>query len=249
MSGPETIHLSLRESRMLLERIFQHIGVADCLLHSVKDAALYSAALNITPLGRVFDHLEQVADFAPQRMRLLEGARDGDGDPIDVLDAGGQHAWIAAEPALALLVSAHRQGEKPVVIVRNATAPEEFGVVSGLVEIYDIAADVRPLSDGAIEIRARKPDLGVRKILTRIQHDGLPTTHQVWEKLLELSKKALAPDSVLSRTHNGDIIVRPDGTVIGRRDEEFSEFDPTLLIDKGQELQSGAPVQRISGKH
>jgi hypothetical protein len=248
MAGSQTIHLSLRESRMLLERIFQHIGVADCLLHSVKDAALYSAALDITPLARVFVHLDQIAQFAPQRMRLLESERD-EVDPADVLDACGQHAWIAAEPALALLVAAYRRGKKPVVIVRNAAAPAELAVISGLAEIYDIAVDVIPLSDVAVELRARKPDLGVRKVLTRIQHDGLATTHDGWEKLLDLSKKALAPDSVLSRTHNGDIIVRPDGTVIGRRDEEFSEFDPSLLVGAPQEPPPGAATQGQSEKH
>lgn len=232
MRGAQTINLSLRETRLLLERIFQHLGVEDCLLHSVKDAAMYSVALKISDFGGLFDHFDAVSDFAPHRMRLV------DGEAIDTLDAGGQHAWIVAEPALALLVSSHRHRTGSAVVVRNATAPRELGVIAGLAEKFGIVAEISNHADGSVEIRARTADPIKPKILAFIQREGLSTTYGLWERLLDLSKKALAPDSPLSRTHNGDIIVRPDGKIIGRRDEEFSDMDPKLLVEEINNLQS-----------
>jgi hypothetical protein len=79
-------------------------------------------------------------------------------------------------------------------------------------------------------------------VLDRVRRQGLPTTCGAWEAMLALSKKALAPDSPLSRTHNGDIMVRPDGTVVGRRDEEYADMDLALLINAGTADTPAAPA-------
>jgi hypothetical protein len=236
MSPSTELPLSLRESRMLLERVFQHLGVDDGLLHSVKDCALYSAALGLTPFAELHRHFPMVQDFAPQRMRLLD---DGE---LPRVDAGGQHAWIVAESVLDLAIDRYRRTGAAKVGVSNVGEPKELGVVAGLAEAHGLAASVQVDANGTATVIMGPREAIRQTVLDRVRRQGLPTTCGAWEAMLALSKKALAPDSPLSRTHNGDIMVRPDGTVVGRRDEEYADMDLALLVNAGTADTPAAPA-------
>jgi hypothetical protein len=245
MTKSNELQLSLRETRMLLERIFQHVGIAEGLLHSVKDCALYSAALGLTSCDELTRHVPALEQCAPQRMRVLTE----DADAVHI-DAGGQHAWIVAESALDLAIDRFRRTGAAQVRVSNAREPKELGVVAGLAEAHGLSASAQTQADGTVVISVGPRDAARQTLLDLVRREGLPATHEAWSELLELSKKALAPDSPLSRTHNGDIMVRPDGTVVGRRDEEYGDMDLSLLVNAGFGNTQAPPVagKRADGR-
>ena len=59
---------------------------------------------------------------------------------------------------------------------------------------------------------------------------GLVVNAALWWELYHRSADALAPDSYMSRRHAGPIIVEADGKVIGRQDEDETDFS-LLLAD------------------
>ena len=66
--------------------------------------------------------------------------------------------------------------------------------------------------------------------LDAIRRNGVRVEAALWWTLYHRSADALAPDSYLSRRHAGPIIVEADGKVIGRQDEDETDFS-LLLAD------------------
>ncbi|HLJ72288.1 MAG TPA: hypothetical protein VKU03_13290, partial [Roseiarcus sp.] len=98
----DPMRATLRESRMVVERLCQSIGVPDGVLRSVTDCGVYSAALGLSGYPGFERQLALLQrDAAGQMSARQERERI-------FFDGGGRHAWFAAEPALDLLVSVYR---------------------------------------------------------------------------------------------------------------------------------------------
>lgn len=217
---PITLTVSLREMRMVLERLMQVTRVEAGLVPALRDCALYSAALGLGGFGRLTENLEAVRNSNPRAIKLIEDTAGL------VIDCGGQHAWIAADAALELATDNLRTGGSGRVEVRNASELSELKVAQALAQRFGLKAQVTfNVTDGTARIAVSPAtEVGEIGLLDRIRRDGLVVDAALWWTLYHQSAEALAPDSYLSRRHAGPIIVEADGKVIGRQDEDETDF-------------------------
>ena len=225
MSSPDvrTMRVTLRESRMVVERLCQAIGVPDGILPSLTNCGVYSAALGLAGFHGIERQLEFLHSIAAEAMSVR-----GEGGLIRFF-AAKQHAWVAAEPALDMLVANFRIGEACDMIIEDAVEPRELAVIHALAERHHLQAEVKIGGDGKAAITLSDRAGSDPTVLDRIVRDGIEVEYDLWFGLFHRSHEALAPDTVLSRTHTGSIIIRPDGTIIGREDPEFIDTDLSML--------------------
>jgi hypothetical protein len=213
----------LRESRMVVERLCQAVGLPDGLLRSVTECGVYSAAMGLSGYGG----LERQLDLLGPGIASNVAVREADGG--GVLDGGCQHAWLVAEAALDLLVATYRAAGAAELTIVNIAEPQELKVIGGLVERHGLSATIEFNSKGAAVVRLGDRDPTAPTILSKILQEGIPVSTELWFRLFHRSHDALAPDTVISRTHTGSIVVKPDGTVIGKQDPEFIDMDLSML--------------------
>lgn len=221
---PSTLTVSLRELRMVFERLIQVTRLDAGLVPSLRDCALYSAALGLGGFARLAHNLEAVRSANPHALSLT-----ADAERL-IVDCGGQHTWIAADAVLDLAAERLRTQGSGAVEVRNATEIGELRIVEALAQRFGLQAEVAiDETAGSAEIVVSPaPKAKDATVLERIRRDGLTVDAALWWQLFHRSAEALAPDSYLSRRHAGPIIVEADGKVIGRQDED--ETDLSLLI-------------------
>lgn len=230
-NGHGTLTISLRECRMVLERLLQHAGVDNGLLLAVRDCALYSAALPVSGFAGLERHVDLLRRATVKPMRLVEEA------PLLRVDCAGHHAWLVADGLLDLAVDAFRRTGSATVVADHVSAPVELGVVEGLAERYGLAAAIVPRADGGqrlcLDLRPpRKPT-----VLDEVRRHGIVVDAALWWRLYEASKAALAPDSFESRRHAGTVRIEADGRIIGRNDED--ETDLTMLTPDATRITAG----------
>jgi hypothetical protein len=223
-----TLVLSLREMRLIVERLVQAAGTPTGLLPAVRDCAFFSAALPGPGLEDFVGRVEALRASRPAPLRLL-----ADEPALDV-DCGGQHAWFAAEALLDIAVERFRLTGEGCVIARNLGSADELRVASGLVERYGLRADVAP-SEHGMRLTVRPRAAGLRTLLDVVREGGVAVDPALWWPLYHASHDALAPDSFESRRHAGTIRVEADGRIIGRNDEDETDLamlapDPSRLV-------------------
>lgn len=215
MSAIAMMNVSLRESRMVLERLMQVVRVPEGLVVSLRDCALYSAALQLGGFPALKGNLQSLNGADPSRMKLADDR---------TLDAGGLHAWFVAEAVSDLAIAAARGGEADAVRVVNVMQSAELGVVSAFAHPHGFVATARGESSHAATITVQPLDAAAQAPLDRIRRQGLPVSAELWWELFHKSAAALATDTVESRRHAGPIIVAEDGRVVGRQDDDETDF-------------------------
>ena len=227
MSDRAILSLSLRECRLILERLVQAAGAPSGMLHAARDCALYSAIQPGPGLSQMARQLDALRRSKPQPIALLE-----DSDRL-LIDGKGQHAWYAAHAVLDLAIEAYRCAKPGSIAVANLLEPAELRVVEGLAEHHRLTAHL--VSEGdwtrvSVAMRSKAPTL-----LDRLRQEGMPTPAAIWWPLYEASMEALAPDSFESRRHAGTVRVEADGRITGRGDED--ETDLALLTPDPSQLR------------
>jgi hypothetical protein len=207
---------------MVVERLSQSIGIPDGLLRPVTDCGVYSAALGLAGFAGLERQLQLLENIRPEN-----ASADDHVEPI-LFDAAGQHAWIVAESALDLAVAAYRLTGRGAVAIANANERAELGVLNALAEKHGLKADVTT-DGGRVLARLSSRAAATPTALDKIVREGIAVPRELWFRLFHRSHDALAPDTVVSRTHTGSIIVKPDGTIIGKEDPEFVDTDLSLL--------------------
>jgi hypothetical protein len=223
------MRVSLRETRMVLERLVQVARVPEGMVSSVRDCALYSAALELGGFDRLLDNLELIKAADISRIALKNETE---------LDAGGLHAWLVAELAVDLAVASKRAGGVGKVRISNTLRAGELGVAAGFSVLHGFAVEIdsRSGAHATVSLRAAAPTDAA--LLEKIRRDGLPVAADLWWRLYHGSAAALAPDTILSRRHAGPIIVAEDGRVIGRQDDDETDFS-LLTSDARSRTKSG----------
>ena len=220
-SNPSAVMtVSLREMRMVFERLLQVTRIESGLVPALRDCALYSAALGLGGFASLAQTLEAISKADPRALSL-------DGLTID---CGGQHAWLAADAALDVATENLRTGGAGVVTVRNAADLGELRVVEALAQRFGLKAIVTIGATAATIAVSPATDPSEIATLDAIRRNGVRVEAALWWTLYHRSADALAPDSYLSRRHAGPIIVEADGKVIGRQDEDETDFS-LLLAD------------------
>jgi hypothetical protein len=212
--------VSLREMRMVFERLLQVTRIESGLVPALRDCALYSAALGLGGFASLAQTLEAISKADPRALSL-------DGLTID---CGGQHAWLAADAALDVATENLRTGGAGIVTVRNAADLGELRVVEALAQRFGLKAIVTIGATAATIAVSPATDPSEIATLDAIRRNGVRVEAALWWTLYHRSADALAPDSYLSRRHAGPIIVEADGKVIGRQDEDETDFS-LLLAD------------------
>jgi hypothetical protein len=216
--------LSLRECRLVMERIMQLSGVPAGVVPAARDCAIYSEALRLGGFTSVRSTIAG-ADWA--KVLPLQVADSATGLTVD---CGSQHAWLVAHGIADLLLE---QGTREV-LVRNVTEQRELRVIEAIGQAHCVAVDLSArAASGPVRITCRSERVteGL-SVLERIREQGLVVSAALWWDLFELSNGALATDTPLSRQHAGPIKVAADGSIIGQLDDA-EDTDPSLLV--GQE--------------
>lgn len=218
-----TMMVSLRESRLILERLVQAAGVPPGLLPSVRDCALYSAALPGPGFQGMADRIAALKTTCPVPLTFAGAFVDG----------GGQHAWYAAETLLDLAVEQFLLTGRGEVAAANLTQPSELRVVTGLAEAHGLAGSARVEGAHVLVTVTARPSTR-QSLLDQIRRRGIPVAAQTWWQLYHASHEALAPNSFESRRHAGTVRVEADGRVVGRNDEDETDLamlaaDPSRL--------------------
>ncbi len=222
-NSDEIMHASLRECRMVVERLCQSIGIRDGLLRSLTDCGVYSAALGLSGFRGLERQLELLKSIDPKSVSV-----GTESEPI-LINSAGQHAWVVAETALDLAVASYRLTGHGAVAIVNANEPSELGVLRALAEKHGLKVEVDMDSGGRVLARLSDRAAGTPTILDGIVREGIEVSRELWFRLFHRSHDALAADTVVSRTHTGSIIVKPDGTILGKEDPEFIDTDLSML--------------------
>jgi hypothetical protein len=212
-----SMQASLRECRMVLERLTQVAGVEPGLVPSVRDAALFSLADGLCGFDTLERQMSDLASDAVSRVRLDDGAEDL------ALDAAGCHSWLVAETAADLLVDRHRREGRAVLAISNLSAADQFGAIGGFAERHGYRARLEA-GRGGLKVTLEPSLLPADATLARIRRDGLTVDRALWLHLFHAANKALAPDSFASRRHAGALVVEADGRIIGRSDEDDTDL-------------------------
>jgi len=222
------LRLSLREIRLIIERLVQAAGVAPGLLLTARDAAVVSAVLPVAGFPSFAAEIAVLAASSARPAKLSEG---DDGTPQ--VNVAGQHPWLVAEALLDLAVERFRLNGRGEVLARGAVSPREFGVVAGLAEKHGLAAICSETAGGVL-LQVQPRPAQASSLLDRVRQEGCIVEAGLWWPLYHASHAALAPDSFESRRHAGTIRVEADGRVIGRNDEDETDLsmlaaDPSRL--------------------
>lgn len=219
LHSPHTLNVSLRECRLVLERLMQVIGTPPGMVPALRDCALYSAALELGGFNALQQHLHSLENSVPAP--LVQ-------DPLHgVIDCAGQHAWRVADSLLDLLADDFQRHGSAHLIASDVHAPEELQVIQALGERYGLHVTVSTTAQG-IALDAQPRAAGAPATLQRVRAQGLNVDQQLWWTLFNRANEALAPDSFESRRHAGSIMVDAEGRLVGRPDED--ETDLSLLM-------------------
>lgn len=220
MNGPQRggetgVVLSVRETRMIVERILLTTGLPDGFVPAAGNCVLYSQALGLGGLAALETVLDDLKGADCTALRLVE-----DRPETSALDGGGLHAWLIANDALELALARHRAGAVGQVEVRNVSSPDELLVMEGLAYRHDARADVVLVAGGAkvriVADRTGEPDV----VMDAALRDGFAVSRRLWRSLFDRSGDALTPDSIESRRHAGPVMVDAEGRIHGRDDDD-----------------------------
>lgn len=218
-----TFQVSVREARLFIGRVLLTCGLPGGAVHGVQECILVSQSLGLGGFRLLLEGHAGLRwpDFAAVRLR--EGA-DGE---LEV-DAGGAHAWLLASTLTDLAVDLARRQGSARVLVSNAGAPRELAVVTGLCPRHGARA---VLSGERIEVHNTSRPVTAEQwdpLLHAALREGYAVEEPLWRAMHELSNRALAPDSVVSRRHAGPVVLADDGRLLGRVPGD-DDFDMNML--------------------
>lgn len=252
----DTVTLLPREIRLVVERILLLTPLPHGFIPAVRDVVLYSAVAGRGGMPLLLERLDLLKRADPRALRVAEP----EPGRFEVA-CGGQHAWVALPSLLDLAAEAVALHGSALVTATDVEDPEELLVAAalgrrqgmlafGVVGAAQLAA---PCADGdapgyprcarasatlfAAPMRERVGRGDVDPLMARALREGLAVPADLWWRAHHLSNTALAPDTVESRRHAGPVIVLPDGTVIGRKDND-DDTDVSLLTGAGSTPRS-----------
>ncbi|MBS4047895.1 MAG: hypothetical protein KG075_16245 [Alphaproteobacteria bacterium] len=270
ISSSEPMMLSLRETRMMVDRILLQSRIVSGSQQAVRNVILGAEAVGLPALQRLDDAFESIViSINPANLSLVQSSEDG---AFLSLDAGGEHAWGIGVAVLELGVDAARNLGSAVVSVRNVREPAMLAGLVALAWGYEVDLQVTTGTDMAVarnvagnvvvepEWRhaeadcgyavlslcnrrrldaAGRPDSAQDPVMRRILAEGFPSNRGLWERLYTRALGALTPDTVSSRRHAGTVMVDASGKVIGRPDDDDTDFS---LLSQPQPQATNTPA-------
>ncbi|MFD3608844.1 hypothetical protein ACFWXA_12370 [Streptomyces atroolivaceus] len=260
-SDAETVRLSLRELRLITERLLQAQGLALGAVHAVRDLVLHAQAAGLPALQFLSEGLSAADRAGSGRVEIAAEAPG-----TLVVDCLGQSALVVA-PALLDLLQAE-PGERVTLwagrVERTALAAvlEHQGTDRGVVlTVTPASADAAPAAglpplpealagDGVLLVMERRaPELPDDPELLRLLplvgslpaaravHTGVETSAALWWSLFEDSARALSTESVTSLKHAGATAVDENGVIEPDLTDDVDFVGGTAIkaIDNGEQ--------------
>ncbi|TKT74697.1 hypothetical protein [Aquamicrobium sp. LC103] len=239
-TGP-TLRVMPREMRLMSERIFSMTGLPKGFFMAVQDVVMYSQKLDLGGFAMLEERFPTLRDARPDRISIASE----DGAKL-CLDGGGQHAWSVLPALIDLLGElVARFGEAEISVV-NALDPEELRIAEALGGRTGLAVNVIAGTPVVLTAEARPVTGDVGRddpLLWDVLTNGVQIDAELWWRIYHLAKKALTPDSVVSRRHAGPMIVNQDGTVIGRKDNDDETDISFLMSPRSTETEAESTKQ------
>ncbi len=247
ISPPDTVTLLPREIRLVVERLLLLTQLPFGFIPAVRDAVFYSAIAGRGGMPLLLERLEELKTADPRAIAVQEP----EPGRFEVA-CGGQHAWVALPSLLDLAAEGVATHGSAMVTVTDVQDPEELLAAAALGRRQNILAFcavgpaevAAPCADGvapgllrgaraaatifAAPARDAAAPGQADPLLARALREGLAVEADLWWRAHHLSNMALAADTVESRRHAGPVIVLPDGTVVGRKDND-DDTDFSLL--------------------
>ncbi|CAM5507164.1 hypothetical protein STENM223S_03043 [Streptomyces tendae] len=236
-SDAETLRLSLRELRLISERLLQAQGLALGAVPAVRDLVLHAQAAGLPALQFLSEGLSGADRAESGRVEIAAEAPGA-----LVADCLGQSALVVA-PALLDLLQAEpgervtlwagrvehiglaavleHQGTDRGVVLTVTPAPSSAAPAAGLPSVPDGLA-----GDGVLLVMERRApelpdDAELLRLLplvgslpaARAARTGVETSAALWWSLFEDSARALSTESVTSLKHAGATAVDDNGVI------------------------------------
>lgn len=224
--------VSVRESRLVAERLLLTLGIPSGYVGAVRECILHSQALGLGGFAHLNANLDALRAPGLEAIRIAETTTS-----TVSADCRGVHAWMALPTLFDLAVSFARRAGRSELEIRGAVSPSEFGVARALAHRYGAVATLDTAANDMVRIKVMNATSPNRleqwdPFLVEALHQGYDVDATLWRKLYALSKEALAPDSALSRRHAGPVVLLDDGSILGRQPED-DDFDPEMLKNVG----------------
>ena len=216
-----TLHVSVREARMCVDRILLTCGLPSGYVHGVRECVLLSQSLGLGGFG----HL--LTGHAAVRMEGFERIRVTGEDSL-MVEGAGLHAWVLLPTLVDLAVDAARRHGSASAQVANVARAEELAVAAALATRYGARIHVE---GGRLGVKHHaRPRSAVQwdPLLDAAMRNGYDVEEKLWRAVYALSNTALAPDSVVSRRHAGPVVLADDGSLLGRLPQD-DDFDMNML--------------------
>jgi hypothetical protein len=251
-SGARTIQVSVRESRLCVDRILLVAGIPSGYVAAVRECVLLSQALRLGGFAYLLAHHGELQMASLEDIRIVD---QPDGS-LEV-DAAGTHAWLLAPAVTDLAVDIARKAGRAELRLRRVRQAIELNTVAALATRHGASAELRVHQHrDAGHAHVEDLDMGHRDqgtdrdahgatlaminaprprtaeqwdpLLFAALRDGFAVAEPLWCAVHALSNAALAPDSVVSRRHAGPVILQDDGSIFGRRPAD-DDFDFNML--------------------
>lgn len=210
------LRLMPREMRMMSERIFSLAQMPRGFALTLSDVPMYSQYLGLGGFALLRDDHNAFMAADPTALAVTD-----DSATSVTLDLKGQPAWVGLHAILDLaaeLAAALGAQAQAKITVLNARHPQELAIAAALAGRIGLQLDYSPHGDGAVF--SAQPAPVQDPIMAILNHEGTPLAPALWWEIYETARSALAPDTAVSRRHAGVQIVNPDGSVIGRGDND-----------------------------
>jgi len=224
--GPDVL-LSVRETRLMVERIMLLTGLPSGAVHAAREMVIAAEGLGLKGLAHLRDTFETLRGMQPTQLKLLSETE---------LDAQNEHAWSVGPAALDLAVAqAFDTGKPASLLLYNVRHGEFLTALTPLAlrqqaEVQVTVAVTQKGEAYRIEATDRRGQMqaadtvGTDYFLAGMLKHGFPVERALWADIYELSNRSLTPDSVVSRRHAGPIILDDQGRIIGRTDDDETDF-------------------------
>lgn len=221
----DTVLLSVRETRLIVERILLLTDLPKGSVVATRELILAGQGVGKPALSHLLSHFEPLRSMDPARLNLKS-----EGAARSSFDADGQHAWAVGPTLLDLAIDLARSRGEGEVVATNVREPVFLDALRPLGSRYHAEITVTGDGRGTVSIRAtdrRAPQHDPNDIdpyLAGMLRHGFSVPRSLWLELYHLSNQSLTPDSVVSRRHAGPIIVDDNGRIIGRTDDDETDF-------------------------
>ncbi len=221
-----TLTVSLRESRLVLDRLLLQTALPPGYNSAVRECILMSEAMGLGGYAALQKNFDTLRHANPLALALTHVQRNG--ETALSVSCGGQHAWVAGQILLDLLVDLACNDDGSLLLVEDIAAPAELAVLSALALRQGAEVEIDGITTHRAQLRLKRirmPATGLTDaMLWKVIRQGLPVEAALWWALYRLSLQALAPDSVVSRRHAGANMVDENGKVVGRLNDDDTDF-------------------------